>query len=93
MLTTTAIVTIERPARYAKQLAAHMGHKIESSEIENGWQLAFPSGVATLICTDETLTMTVKANDAESQERMQFALDKHLRQFTTKLPDYDITWL
>lgn len=90
MFTTSARIQIERPERYAKQLAAHLSHKIQAEELENGWRLTFPNGTATLICEPNQLVMKVAANDAESQERMQFVLDKHLRQFTTKLPDLDI---
>jgi hypothetical protein len=85
-------VKIERPARYAKQLASHLGHKIQADETSTGWLLTFPNGTATLDSSDDTLTMTVNANDYESEERMKFALVKHLKQFTTKLPEYEIVW-
>lgn len=92
MITSIAKVNIERPARYGKQLASHLAHKIESTDIENGWLLTFPNGTATIIASEDQLIMTVNANDSEARERMQFVLDKHLRQFTTKLPELNITW-
>lgn len=92
MLKSVAQVTIERPERYGKQLASHLAHKIQTQEIENGWLLTFPNGEATLIATGTALTISVMANDSEAQNRMQFVLDKHLRQFTSKLPEITIEW-
>ncbi|MDY6050967.1 MAG: DUF2218 domain-containing protein [Rothia sp. (in: high G+C Gram-positive bacteria)] len=45
-LRSRAVVETDRPARYAKQLASHFGHKITVEEIESGHRLI--TGTATL---------------------------------------------
>lgn len=92
MITETAMVQIERPERYAKQLASHMGHKVPSEPIENGWKLTFGIGEATLVPNQTQLVMTARAENLEDLKMIQGALDKHLLKFTTKLPPIEITW-
>jgi hypothetical protein len=85
-----AVVSLERPERYAKQLASHLGHKIEAVQTDSGWQLDFGIGHASLVCEAATLTMSATAANVEDLEKIQFVLDKHLRKFTTKLGELDI---
>jgi hypothetical protein len=92
-LESKALVKIERAARYGKQLASHLSHKSESSEIAGGWQLTMTIGIATITADEDLLTMTAKAENTADLERIQFVLDKHLKQFTTKLPEFEIVWV
>jgi hypothetical protein len=92
MLTQTAKVEIDRPARYGKQLASHMGNKIPAVEIEGGWKLSFDIGEATLIATDTQLVMQSSAENMEDLQKIQFALVKHLVKFAAKLGDLEIYW-
>jgi len=92
-LESKALVKIERPSRYGKQLASHLSHKSELAEILGGWQLTMPLGIATITADDDLLIMTAKAENTADLERIQFVLDKHLKQFTTKLPEFEILWL
>ena len=92
MLSQTARVTIERPARYGKQLASHLGNKIQLEEVASGYKLTFELGVATISPTTEILIMVAESDTNEGLERIKFVLDKHLRQFTTKLPEFEIIW-
>ena len=87
-----ANVTIERPERYAKQLASHMGHKLQVKVIEGGWELIFDIGSATLTSDESTLTMTTDAESQEDIEKIQFALVKHLVKFAAKLDPLEIVW-
>jgi len=88
----TAVVTIERPARYGKQLASHLGHKINVTEINPvGWHFDIETAVADVIPSETTLTMAVTADDAESLERMKFVLQKHLLKFTGDL-NPEVIW-
>jgi len=92
-LESQALVKIERPSRYGKQLASHLSHRSELAEIPGGWQLTMAIGTATITADDNLLTMTAQAENTANLERIQFVLDKHLRQFTTKLPDFEIPWM
>ena len=92
MFTQTAQVEIERPARYGKQLASHMGNKLKVEEIQGGWKLTFEIGEGTLIATDTQLVMTTTAENIEDLQKIQYALVKHLIKFASKLGELDITW-
>ena len=92
MLTQTAEVEIERPARYGKQLASHMGNKLKVEEIQGGWKLTFDIGEGTLIATDTHLVMTSAAENIDDLQKIQYALVKHLIKFASKLGELDITW-
>lgn len=88
----TSIVSIERPSRYSKQLAGHLGHKIAVAEVSNGWRFQIDGAVGLVTTTGEAeLTMVVTADSDELQERMQFVLQKHLLKFAGDLNPI-ITW-
>jgi hypothetical protein len=92
MITQSAHVAIERPERYAKQLASHMGNKVPTEAIDGGWKLTFDIGSATLLCKDTTLTMTAVAENLEDLKKIEFALVKHLVKFAVKLGELEIEW-
>ncbi len=87
----TADVQIERPERYGKQLASHLGHKAEVTDLENGWSLAIAGGTGLVLPGEGVLTLIAEAPDAEATERIKFVLEKHLRQFAPKL-ELTIDW-
>jgi len=87
-----AVVSIERPSRYSKQLASHLGHKIAVTEIENGWHFEIDGAQGDVITTGEAeLTMTAIGENPEIEERMQFVLQKHLLKFAGDLQP-EIVW-
>jgi hypothetical protein len=87
-----AIVTIERPARWAKQLGSHLGHKIATAEVESGWSFTFEGAYGEALATGENeLTLTAKGDTDELRERMQFVLQKHLLKFAGDL-NPEISW-
>lgn len=92
MLTQTAEVEIERPARYGRQLASHMGNKLKVEEIQGGWKLTFEIGEGTLIATDTHLVMTSAAENIDDLQKIQYALVKHLIKFASKQGELDINW-
>lgn len=92
MITQTATIAVERPQRYAKQLASHMGNKLQVEQIEGSWKLIFDIGEATLVSTDTNLIMTTTAENLDNLQKIQYALVKHLIKFTAKLGELEISW-
>lgn len=92
MITQIARVPIERPQRYAKQLASHMGNKVPAEVIDGGWKLTFDIGTATLESNGSNLIMTTIANSQSDIEKIQFALVKHLIKFASKVGQLEIIW-
>ena len=80
----TARVSTDRPSRYGKQLAAHMGRKITSSwdETAQTGSLTFDregaaTGVVRLSCHDGVLQLDL-ASDGEHLERLEQVTGIHL---------------
>ncbi len=88
-----ATVTIERPARYAKQLVSHLSNKVESEEVDGGWQLHIATGVGTVLPQVETLELRAEAPSEEALERIQDVLGRHLIKFAAKLGDVSVDWI
>ncbi|GAA2273158.1 MULTISPECIES: DUF2218 domain-containing protein [Kitasatospora] len=77
-----ARVATDRPARYGKQLAAHIGRRVEaewSDEAGRG-RLVFAAGTATLVAEPEALLLTVEGA-AESLPGLEDVVGRHLVRF------------
>ncbi|KJK57772.1 DUF2218 domain-containing protein [Saccharothrix sp. ST-888] len=77
-----ARVATDRPARYGKQLAAHMGRKIEAewSEEAGRGRLVFGAGTATLAAESDALLLTVEGL-AENLPGLEDVVGRHLVRF------------
>ena len=84
--TSTAAVATERPGRYAKQLASHFAKKIPTGWDEQAGEgfLEFPFGRATLAAGDGVLLIALVCPDAESRDRLESVVGRHLVRFGTK---------
>ena len=87
-----AVVPIERPARYAKQLASHIGHRVEVTSRDDGYDVAFTDGTGRIDVAETSLTLTATSEDSAVLERIKDVLGRHLLQFTTRLPDVTVEW-
>ena len=84
MHTATAVVATETPARYAKQLLAHLGRKNSVEPVPDdpdGGRLLFAYGTGTVRVEDGSLLLEAAAEDAESLARVQDVLARHLVRF------------
>ena len=86
----TAHVSTDRPSRYGKQLASHMGRKITSTwdEASQTGSLTFDregavTGVVELSCHDDVLQLDLAADDAHL-ERLEQVTGIHLARFGAK---------
>ncbi|RLK58242.1 MULTISPECIES: DUF2218 domain-containing protein [Actinokineospora] len=85
MATSSARVVTDRPGRYAKQLAAHMARKVDTSwDADTGvGELRFPFGTSSLVAEPDALLLTVDGA-AEDLERLEAVVGKHLVRFGAK---------
>jgi hypothetical protein len=85
MLVSTAIVTTDAPARYAKQLLSHLGHKVTMEPLLDqpppAGRLVFAYGVGTVLPLNGDLVMRAAAANAEALARVQDVLGRHLLKF------------
>ncbi|GAA2155396.1 DUF2218 domain-containing protein [Kitasatospora kazusensis] len=77
-----ARVATDRPARYGKQLAAHLGRKIEAawSEEDGRGELTFRAGTGTLVAEPGALLLTVEGA-AEDLPMLEDVVGRHLVRF------------
>ncbi len=88
----TALVEIERPARYGKQLVNHLRRKSGGEwdeQTESGW-VNLSDDTATVVAADGQLTLTVDGPE-ENIERLEDVVGRHLVGFARKL-QIDIHW-
>lgn len=93
MAHSTARVGTDRPHRYAKQLAGHLGHRVEASWDDKAGTgtVAFQgSSAATLTAEPDALVMELDAADDEL-DRLEDVLGRHLARFGTK-DELVVTW-
>lgn len=93
----TARVPTERPSRYGKQLASHMGHKLTATWNEDArtGRLIFDrdgtaSGYLDMRAEAEALILDLYATE-EHRERLQDVVARHLERFGTK-DELHIVW-
>ncbi len=84
MLTSSAVVATESPARYAKQLLSHLGRKNTVEPLDgdaDGGRLVFAYGVATLRPQGEQLLLDATAPDEEGLAHVEDVIKRHLERF------------
>lgn len=92
MPSSTAFVATESAERYAKQLASHLGRKLEVEELPDGVRrLAFVKGTAVLTPEPERLVMRAEAEDAESLAVVEDVVGRHLERFGQR-NELVVTW-
>ncbi len=95
MLRATAIVVTDAPDRYAKQLLAHLGHKVTRAALpgqpEPAGQLLFSYGVGTVVPQDGRLVLGAVAADGESLAHVEDVLARHLMKFGARR-ELVVTW-
>ena len=81
ILTSRADVVTEAPGRYAKQLIAHLGRKVESTTDGPTATAAFGSATGQIIVGDGILTLLATGTDEAGVARVEHVLGSHLERF------------
>lgn len=85
----TARVSTDRPQRWAKQLASHLGQKMTVTQTGAGPHLAMTFDVGSATClldtrADDALVLEVRADGPEPEARMKHVVGGHLERFGAK---------
>jgi caffeoyl-CoA O-methyltransferase len=79
-----AMVSTDRPARYAKQLIAHFGSKTEIARTADGRAtLTFAAGTCIVNPLSQELELIATASDPENLAAVQDVVARHLIRFAT----------
>lgn len=80
-----ARVATHRSARYAKQLAAHLGRRVEAhwSEETGRGELTFGGGTATLVAEADALLLAVEG-DTDELAGLEDVVGRHLVRFGSR---------
>ena len=84
MPTSTAVVRTDEPARYAKQLLAHLGRKTpveEVSGVPHARRLVFAYGAGVVRPEQDHLVLEATAADGDSLAKVEDVLARHLVRF------------
>ena len=84
MPTSTAVVPTDAALRYAKQLLAHLGHKVPVEDVDgvpNAQRLVFAYGVGVVRPEPDRLVMEASADDADALAHVEDVLTRHLERF------------
>ena len=80
-LTARADVPTDTPERYAKQLVSHLGHRTEFTTEGARSTATIAGGTGVIVVGDGVLTLLAEAPDAETLDRVQDVLGRHLERF------------
>ncbi|MEU6141875.1 DUF2218 domain-containing protein [Streptomyces sp. NPDC047081] len=85
MARSEARVSTDRPHRYAKQLASHLGRRSQTSWDEEKGEggIVFQNGTGTLTATDGALLLAIDT-DAGNLDLLEDVVGRHLVRFGTK---------
>jgi hypothetical protein len=84
VLTSTAVVVTDAPARYAKQLLSHLGRKAGVTPLDDepdGGLLHLSAGTGIVRPRADHLILQAAAADAESLAAVEDVLSRHLERF------------
>jgi hypothetical protein len=80
-LTATAVVPTESPARYVKQLAAHLGRRTEVRAEADGTRVVLGDSSCLLSSRPGSLELSATAGSAEALERVMDVVSRHVERF------------
>ena len=86
-----ADVATDAPARYAKQLVAHLGRKMSFTTDGPTSTVTVEGTTAAITVTDAALILTVTGTDPAAVARVEHALGSHLERFGARR-ELTVTW-
>jgi hypothetical protein len=79
-------------SKYLQQLCKHWSHKFEVEFSAVRGQVHFPSAVATLEASADTLLVTIETDDADSVEQLKEVVANHLDRFAFREAPLPFEW-
>jgi uncharacterized protein len=90
-VTSRADVVTATPERYAKQLVAHLGRKLDFTIDGATSTAAIGEATGQIIVDDGVLTLLATGSDEDSVARVEHVLGSHLERFGHR-NEFTVTW-
>ena len=84
MLVSQAVIAIDRPERWAKQLADHFSHKCDVEHTAEGALIHLSVGDGVVSTTDWAVLLTAKGDSEEQVAQVQDVLARHFERFAQR---------
>lgn len=91
MPTSVAVVATTAPARYAKQLASHLGRRSVVEDLPDGHRIRLTVGAADVQVRPDHLLLTATADDDDALAVVQDVVGRHLERFGQRA-ELVVTW-
>ncbi len=91
-LTARADVVTDAPERYAKQLVAHLGRRVEFTTAGDTSTATFGDTTGQVVVGDGVLTLLVSGADPEGVARIEHVLGSHLERFGQR-NELTVSWV
>lgn len=85
MLVAQAVVTLERPERWAKQLRDHLAHRCAVDDEPEGAVVHFDAGDGVISANDWAVLLSARAETELQVAEVQRILADHLERMAAKL--------
>jgi phospholipase/carboxylesterase len=91
VITSRADVATDAPGRYAKQLVAHLGRKLEFTTTGATSTTTIGEATGEVVVGDGVLTLVASGNDEDAVARVEHVLGSHLERFGQR-NELAVTW-
>jgi hypothetical protein len=92
MTVAKASVPTAHAAKYLQQLCKHWSHKLDVDLSDRRGVVRFPSAVATMEANQDSLLVTIEAEEIETLERMKEVVSSHLDRFAFREAPLPFEW-
>ena len=86
-----AEVATATPGRYAKQLVAHLGRKVEFTTTDDTFTATIGGATAQIVVGEGLLTLVAAGDDEEAVALVEHVLGSHLERFGQR-NELRVTW-
>ena len=91
LIASRADVATDAPARYAKQLVAHLGRKLTFTAEGTAWTTTIGAATAHIVVGDGVLTLLAAGEEEQAVARVEEVLGSHLERFGQR-QELTVTW-
>lgn len=88
----TGQIATPNARKYMTQLCKHFGHKVPAEIDGDQGLVRFAMGDARLVASDDGLTATLTADNADAIAKLQSVIDDHLKRFAFREEIEGLTW-